>query len=350
MAAKQVESTVTLSEMHRNGLRGQSNNSSSAEQLCSLLQQGQTGDNLTFAEFKALCAFIAALNGLFAVLAVLGNSVVFAVFYRFVTLRTPSNMLLTSLSLCDFLVGLITQPILAAEIVLVASNSLEACLLKDLYVIFLFAFSASSMLHVCIISLERFVAIFYPFKHQDIMNKKNVMVFSIVVFWISWTLLTVFTRREHGRGLIGYSRMGFVIFSVLLVIIINLRLWVEARKHSRRIQNALPLSTLSTSTRGDHQNTQNIAKAARNSKASKTIFLITGVLIVCNLPLIATFTARKFYNTRGRVVTVLWFASNTVVLFPAVLNPVIYCWRRRDLRSSIKRMFGQRYHAEAQQH
>ena len=151
MAAKQVESTVTLSaEMHRNGQRGQSNNSSSAEQLCSLLQQGQTGDNLTFAEFKALCAFIAVLNGLFAVLAVLGNSVVFAVFYRFVALRTPSNMLLTSLSLCDFLVGLITQPILAAEIVLVASNSLEACLLKDLYVIFLFAFSASSILHVCI--------------------------------------------------------------------------------------------------------------------------------------------------------------------------------------------------------
>lgn len=330
--------------------KGGENSTSSGEQLCPLLKQVQSGDDLTFSEFKALCAFISALNVLFAVAAVLGNSVVFAMFYRFVALRTPSNLLLLSLSLCDFLVGLVTQPILAGETALVAANSREACLLKDLYVVFLFAFSSSSMLHVCVISLERFLGIFYPFKHQRFMTNKNFLIFAIAVFWISWTLLTVFTRRNHGGGLIGYSRMGFVIFSAVLVTVINLRLWMEARKHSRRIAHAVPVPTfLQTTTESNHRELQTVARAARDSKATKTIFLITGILIACNLPLIATFTARKFYNSRGRVVTVLWFASHTAVLLPAILNPVIYCWRRRDIRISIKRMFGRRYNPDTHQ-
>ena len=318
------------------------NTSSSGNQVCSLLKQVQMANDMGFMDFRALCAFLSSLNALFAVIAILGNCVVFAAFYRYELLRTPSNLLLLCLSFCDLLVGLVTQPLFAAETGLVAANSSAACSLKDLYVIFLFTFSSSSMLHVCLISVERFIAIFYPFKHQRFLTKKAVVIFS-VVFWISWTLLTVFTRREHGGGLIGYSRLAFVIFSALVVLVINLRLWLEARKHSRRIRNALPLPTLSapaTSSEGSRESQAAIAKAARDSKAAKTIFLITGVLIACNLPLIATFIARKFYGLRGRAVTLLWFAANTIVLVPAILNPVIYCWRRRDIRVSIKRMFG----------
>ena len=316
-------------------------NTSSGNQLCSLLKQVQTANDMTFMDFRALCAFLSSLNAFFAVIAILGNCVVFAVFYRYELLRTPSNLLLLGLSFCDILVGLVTQPLFAAETGLVAANSSAACSLKDLYVIFLFTFSSSSMLHVCLISIERFIAIFYPFKHQRFLTKKVVVIFSIF-FWIAWTLLTVFTRREHGGGLIGFSRMAFVIFSALVVLVINLRLWLEARKHSRRIRNALPLPTLSapTSSEGSRESQAAIAKAARDSKAAKTIFLITGVLIACNLPLIATFIVRKFYSLRGRTVTLLWFASNTIVLLPAILDPVIYCWRRRDIRVSIKRMFG----------
>jgi len=317
---------------------GGKNTSSLGNQLCSLLKQVQTGSDLSFADFRSLCISISFANALFAVIAILGNSVVFAAFYRSEQLRTPSNLLLLGLSICDFLVGLVTQPLFAVETGLVAANSSVACTLKDLYVIFLFAFSASSMLHVCLISVERSIAIFHPFKHQRWMTRWRVIVF-LVPFWISWTLLTVFTRREHGGGLIGYSRMGFVLFSALLVLVINLRLWMEARKHSRRIQIALPVPALSISSEGSRE-PQTLAKAARDSKAVKTILLITGILISCNLPLIATFSARKFYSVRGRVVTLLWFASNTVALLPAILNPVIYCWRRRDIRVSVKRMFG----------
>ena len=279
---------------------------------------------MTFDDFRALCAFLSSLNAFFAVIAILGNCVFFTVFYRYELLRTPSNLLLLGLSFCDLLVGLVTQPLFAAETGLVAANSSAACSLKDLYVIFLFAFSSSSMLHVCLISIERYVAIFYPFKHQLFLTKKRVVIFSIL-FWISWTLLTVFTRREHGGGLIGYSRMAFVILSALVVLVINLRLWVEARKHSRRIQNALPLPNVSSATSSEGSRESHVA---RDSKAAKTIFLITGVLIACNLPLIAAFVVRKFYGLRGRAVTLLWFASNTIVLLSAILNPVIYCWRR----------------------
>ncbi len=310
---------------------------SSKNQLCSLLKQVQTGNDITFAEFRALCAFISSANAFLAVIAILGNSVIIAAFYRSESLRTPSNLLLLGLSFCDLFVGLVTQPLLVAETALVAANSKEACTLKDLYVIFLFAFSSSSVLHVCLTSVERSIAIFYPFKHQRFVTKKSIVV-SLVVFWISWALLTISTRREHGGGFIGYSRMGFVIFSALVVLVINIRLWIEARRHSRQIQNS-SIQRHSTSEE-ENEGARSVQRAHRDAKATKTILLIIGLMILCNLPLIATFIARKFYGVRGRVVTLLWFASNTIVLLPTSLNPVTYFWRRRDFRICLKRMLG----------
>jgi len=266
--------------------------------------------------------------------------VIITAFYRSESLRTPSNLLLLGLSFCDLFVGLVTQPLFVAETALAAANSGVACTFKDLYVIFLFLFSSASMLHVCLISVERSIAIVHPFKHHHFITKKKVLLV-FVVFWISWALLTIFTRREHGGGLIGYSRMAFVIFSALVVLVINIRLWIEARRHSAIIglvQNSL--QSYSTSESSENRGARAMSKTARDTKAAKTVVLIIGIMTLCNLPLIATFTARRFYRVRGRVPTLLWFAANTIVLLTSVLNPVIYFWRRREFRIAVRRMFG----------
>ncbi|XP_022780729.1 trace amine-associated receptor 13c-like [Stylophora pistillata] len=309
---------------------------SSESQFCSFLQQVQKGSDISFPDFRAVSIFIAIANALLALFAILGNIVTIAAFSRCVQLRTPSNLLLLGLSVCDLLVGLVTQPVFTAEVALVAANSDVACHLKDLYVIFLFSFSSSSVMHVCLISVERSFAIMFPFKHEHLVTTKRVQ-FLLVVFWIFWALVTVFTRRNHGAGIIGYSRIAFIVFSALVVLVLNIRLWIEARRHSRKIES----STGNPNTSTNEENcTRAQRKSLRDSKAAKTVLLIIGFMVTCNLPLIATFTARKFYNLRGRVMTLLWFASNTVLLMPAILNPGVYFWRKKDFRISVKRMFG----------
>ena len=313
---------------------------SSENKVCSLLKQVQKESDTSITDFRVWCEFISFANAFLAVLAILGNSVIIAAFYRYVQLRTPSNLLLLGLSVCDLLVGLVTQPVFAAEVAFVAADSDVACALKDLYVIFLFSFSSSSMLHVCLISVERCFAIMNPFKHEHLVTSRSVSVF-LVVLWICWTLLTVFTRRDHGGGIIGYSRLGFVIFSAVVVLVINIRLWIEARRHSRMISRLVRHSLESPSTAmNEERETQTQTNSARDAKATKTVLLIIGFMVLCNSPLIATFIMRKFYKVRGRMITLLWFASNTVVLLPAILNPVTYFWRKKDFRISVKRMFG----------
>lgn len=320
---------------------------SSENHLCSLLKQVQKGNDISFEEFRSVCAFIAFTNAFMAIIAILGNGVIISAFHRSESLRTPSNLLLLGLSVCDLLVGLVTQPVFTAEVALVAANSDVACRFKDFYVIFLFSFSLASMLLVCLITVERTFSIIHPFKHHRFLNKSRVATF-FLVFWICWTLLTVFTRREHGGGIIGYSRMGFVIFSTLVVFFINIRLWMEARRHSevisRMLQHSLQMSLQSHSTSHEtvteNADTHMRRKFIRNAKAAKIVLLIIGFMVLCNLPLIATFTARKFYDVRGRVMTLLWFASNKFVLMPAILNPVVYFWRKKEFRVSARRMFG----------
>ena len=67
---------------------------SSENQLCSLLIQVQKGNDISYEEFRSVCAFIAFTNALMAVIAILGNSMIISAFYRSESLRTPSNLLL----------------------------------------------------------------------------------------------------------------------------------------------------------------------------------------------------------------------------------------------------------------
>ena len=301
-----------------------SKSSSMVGQVCPLLKQVRSANDITLPNFHGGCIVLSFLNAAFAVTSIFCNLVVFVAFYKSETIRSPSNLLLLGLSICDFMVGVVTQPLLTVETALFVADVHAVCAVKDLYIIFLFSFSSSSLAHICLTCGERFLAIFFPFWHQRHVTKPTVLK-AVVVFWFLWVLLTVFTRQEHGGGVIGYSRIAFVIVSALIVILINLRLWAEAQRHLMEINSV--------------QTNGRAADTERENKATKTIVSIIGLLLLCNLPLVTTFVARKFFGQRGRLATLLWLASNTVALLPASLNPVTYYWRRADIREAVRRVF-----------
>ena len=117
---------------------------------------------------------------------VAGNAVVLWFFYRNESLRTTSNGFLTSLSVTDFLVGLVIDPVWIVIRCLIqppVQSTLHYCI----YMLWIHTTTATTF-NLCCVSVDRFIAIRFPFRYQDIVTKKRCCTVIILVWLISLCL------------------------------------------------------------------------------------------------------------------------------------------------------------------
>ena len=131
--------------------------------------------------------------------AVTGNAVVLWLFFRNESLRKISNRFLASLSVADFLVGLVIDPIwIIFRCLIQPSNVTQAALNKFMDMLWIHT-TAATTLNLCCVSVDRFIAIRFPFRYQDILTKKTCHSLIAVVWFISLLLpcLVIFVNVEN---------------------------------------------------------------------------------------------------------------------------------------------------------
>ena len=117
---------------------------------------------------------------------VVGNVVVLWLFYRDESLRTISNGFLTSLSVADLLVGLVIDPVWIVIRCLI-QPSVKSTLYYSIYVLWIHTTTATTF-NLCCVSVDRFIAIRFPFRYQDFVTKKRCCMVIILVWLISLCL------------------------------------------------------------------------------------------------------------------------------------------------------------------
>ena len=132
--------------------------------------------------------FILLLNvhGFITIVALLGSYFVLRAFHKFRNLRTASNNILVSLSIAD---GLLAIPLILDIIHLCLKYSDTDCsrILKEVYgTITLFLLSVI-VLHLTLLSSERFIAIKFALRYQAIVTKRRARIVSIAM-WL-WALV-----------------------------------------------------------------------------------------------------------------------------------------------------------------
>ena len=283
---------------------------------------------------RAVTAILCVLNGILCPFTVAGNALVFMAVLRKTELRTVANTSILCLAFTDLIVGVFVQP---SYVVYQASKLLTP---ERLPCVQLIVYSFSGVICLCfsfltliLISLERYMAVFSPYRYVAKVNSERVvgLVVTTCVIWVGVILAVRCTFGINSKEettliscliITNFVLTSFVYFRIFkLVRRCNAQV-SEISEHSTAVQPAAP--------------TPQMTSNPREAKASKTVACVAGTLFLCFMPtLCATVIDQAQLVRQDLLYHVIYPIAESIVLFNSCLNPAIYVWRSARIRRSL---------------
>ena len=254
---------------------------------------------------SAVASLIGSVGNLLVLLAVFKND----------NIRTIPDFFITSLAFSDFTVCAVFLPLSIYQFHQ-PQNTGQQKDLSSLARSFLGQVSmVASATNMFAVTIDRVIAIGFPFKYVASVTKQKAAVTIAVVWMISIAL---------GALLIGelISIYVIAIYSAVLLlntIVMYIYIFVKAKRQENRIQEM----------------TIRMPGVSAEKKVAKTIFTVVGIYAVCWLPtlLLPAFvnpSSEQFKQSFPWVMTLL--ASNSA------LNPFIYCLKSQKYRLAFSKI------------
>ena len=194
------------------------------------MDDGQPEEYLSSAASIVLSLWLS----LCSIASVTGNAVVLWLFYKNESLRTVSNRFLASLSVADFLVGLVINPVWIAIRFFIEPPS--PSVLHELTLMLWIYTTAATTFNICCVSVDRFIAIRFPFRYQDMVNKKRCYTVVILVWLLSLCLpfskLSVTNAGDINRAIFWFSLTFLTFFFSISDSFIIIHLYFKSSKRT----------------------------------------------------------------------------------------------------------------------
>ena len=278
-------------------------------------------------EMSAALISVTIINLLVSRLTIFLNVLVILAVKTTPQLRNKYNALLACLAGTDIMTGALRQPLFIAELIyrLTGSPASEFCAIPYAARRVIRTSLMSSLLHLTLISIERYISIKFTFKYQDIVTKRR-LISSVILAWSMLAFPMIFLSFYTNDFLRSILLMLTTIPSIFILIFCRMATYYEARNQMRKIK------------------TQQISAAAaaatflKERKAFKTTTFVTAVVLLCYLPNVlfrVVFVPRisspeTLLAIEGFILTLLFCNS--------VFNPVVYCARSREYRRAFKKL------------
>ena len=280
-------------------------------------------------------AVLAGLNIFFAITASLGNALILIALHKVTSIYPPTKLLFRCLAVTDLLVGLISQPLYVTFLFgfFTAWNVNNTAIMRaDEF--FFSLLPAVSLLTSSAISLDRLLALLLGLRYRHTVTLRRVWLV-LVCFWlISAPEATVSIIYEHPI----LPEISLWLFSSLLTfsLLVSVFSYLKIFKTLRYRQVQVHRNTQQGQRPNGGGNQLNIARY------KKTVYSIAWVqlaLLICYFPYNLLGFLRLFekvsYSTEA---SILWELFVTLLYLNSSLNPVLYCWRIRDVRQEVKNM------------
>ncbi|XP_074514782.1 trace amine-associated receptor 13c-like [Sebastes fasciatus] len=272
-----------------------------------------------------------------SLLTVTLNLLVIISISHFKQLQTPTNLLLLSLAVSDFFVGLL----MFFQIVLIDGCWFLGDLMCAVYQCLGFIVTSASIGTMVLISVDRYVAICNPLHYPTKVTQKTVQI-SVCLCWICsaffYTLLVKDNLEQPGRYNSCSGECVFVInyiaglvdlfFSfigpVTVIIVLYMRIFVVAVTQARAMRSHIAAITLQYSGR--------VTAKKSEMKAARTLGVVIVVFLICVCPYFGvSLTGQDTLLNASSAAFVIW-----LFYLNSCLNPLIYAsfypWFRRSIK------------------
>ena len=269
--------------------------------------------------------FLEAFHILLAITTTLGNTLILIALSKESSLHPPSKILLRSLALTDFFVGLLLEPLFVSVLISTENENFDLCVSINL-------FSSLTAEVLCLVSLftltaisvDRLLALLLGIRYRQVVTFKRVLMIVIGL----WTLIVGFAFIKFWMV---NASLYYVTIVILLCIMVStccyIKIYQKLLQHQAQIQEHV---------RQGQQNGHAPLNIARYRKTVSSALWVQFSVLACYLPMgivMALIIIRGLPNPSSLMTA--WILSASFILLNSTLNPILYCWKIADLRRAV---------------
>ena len=285
------------------------------ERICTAEFADETHNRLIY--FLVIQSFL-------SITAFLGNTLILVALHKESSLHAPSKLLFRTLATTDLCVGIIVEPLVLTASISDVNERWDIC--HFAYVashISGYILGSVSLFTLTAISVDRLLALSLGLRYRQVVTLKRTHAI-VTVFWVLSIVGTAMYfwsyRITLWYGCTVTSLCIATAFFCYIRIFFALRhnqAQVQHHPHQGQPSQIAPLNT------------------ARYRKTVSSALWVQLALVVCYLPnvIVAALTSQRNFTSP------LFLASEfavTLVYFNSSLNPILYCWKIREVRRAVK--------------
>ena len=273
--------------------------------------------------------FLSALNIFLSVTAFLGNTLILVALHKETSLHPPSKLLYRNLAITDLCVGIIGGPVSVTYLTSVVKERWDICYYAELAVgISGYTLCPVTIFTLTAISVDRLLAVLLGLRYRQVVTLKRTCL-TVIGFWIFsivgpfiffWNRLIASLVQLIGTALC----LAITIFAYTKIVFTLRHNQLHVQNHAVQGQpsQTIPLNT------------------ARYKKAVYSALWVQGTLVVCYLPfgIVAALTPQRGISLSGYLA---WYYTGALVCLNSSLNPLLYCWKMREVRQAVKETLNQ---------
>ena len=225
-----------------------------------------------------------------------------------------SNITLALLASTDLTVGVLVQPLYVAlmRTILLDGTSSASCALQVLTRVLCSVGVSASLIHMALISGERFLAMRRPFAHLTLVTDSSLLAASVLAWLLSIILHIPLAVNKSAFFPI---KNTFVGLCIVFIIFCHVTVYREIRRHENQIA------------------AQQVTVKARE-QFEKVTFIVIIVLMLYYFPILIfrAVLVRYLSKISSEVLYIYFFLATLMTFLNSLLNPVIYSFRLREFR------------------
>ena len=265
------------------------------------------------------------VNILLAIAATLENLLILIAIWRTSTLHTPSYVLLFCLVLSDLGVGLVAQPLVVVHTIAKVQGVISVACVTGVAVALLGTYLCSiSLFSITAVSIDRYLALYLHLRYKQLVTNKRVIALLACSWLFAGLVLSMWLWHPSLTYAIGVALgLGCIIITSFCFS----RVYLILRRHLHQIHSL-------NSSISEPTNEAPLTSSKHYRRSVLGMFMVYILLLLCYIPYLCISSAIVVQGTtiKNRLVFEL---MRTVLYANSAMNPLMYCWRLRDIRTAV---------------